>query len=159
MAMSFGKGLAIVKDFAGVVALVGTAIVGIGTYFGIGVTLPFAYREEVITNRTIIEAVQKQQEVQIQATQKQTCIILQLLRDRYIKEQLDAQEELNKNPTSPTLQRARDEAKANVEYFDAEQRIARCRRLQAPISSSTERNQTDRPSISVHSIRWAPLKP
>lgn len=131
--MTFSGSITTANKVAGLVALVGTIIAG----FGLTFVPPWPTRSDFNSLKTTIEAVQTQQTNQINNAQKQTCIILQLLKDRYLKEQNDAQEELNKAPNSPTLQRARDQAKEYVEYFELEQRTARCRHLQAPISSST----------------------
>lgn len=159
MAVTFGSALKWAHEFAGVAAFLGALVVGAG----FTISPPWATHADVSAIRTsgdetrhLIEKVQQQQDNQIKNSEKQTCIILQLLRDRYEKEQNDAQAELNKTPTSPTLQRARDEAKANVEYLDSEQRNARCRHLQAPISSFTGPNRTGEPRTTVpliHSIK------
>lgn len=115
MAMTLGNTVALVKEFAGVAALAGALIAATG----VTVSPPWATRADVEKTQKTIETIQTQQTEQIEQTKSQQCIILQLLKDRYLKEQADAQEELNKNPTSPTLQRVRDEAASNVAKLNA----------------------------------------
>ena len=152
MGLNVGGTIKRLHEFAGVAAFVAATAAAIG----FSINPPWATPADFKVLDTRIIVMQRQQTNQFSNTAKQNCIILQLLRDRYLKEQLDAQLELNKNPESPTLQRARDEARANVEYLESEQRIARCRRLQAPISSSTEQPQPARKSPMGHSISFRP---
>jgi hypothetical protein len=132
--MSLGGWLDPLSKAAGLVALLGALVAGIG----FTVDPPWPNKDDLKATQKIIETIQRQQTNQIRSAAKQSCVILQLLKDRYLKEQSEAQTELNKNPSSPTLQRARDEAKVYVEYLDSEQRVARCHQFRAPISSSTE---------------------
>lgn len=70
----------------------------------------------------------QQQQIQTQQTQintvletlkEESCDTKRLMRDRYAKDLDEAQTELNKNPTSPILLRARDTAKTNIANMDA----------------------------------------
>ncbi len=106
---------ATIKELAGAVALVGGLVAGAGFYL----IPPWAARADVEAIQKTIVTIQSQQQSQIDRGNEQNCTILQLLKDRYEKEQRDAQEELNKNPLSGTLQRARDEAATKVTQINA----------------------------------------
>lgn len=122
MAMTLGSSLTFLKEFAGVAALGGALIAATG----FTVSPPWATKADVENVQGSIEKVQQQQAGQIQQSQDQQCIILQLLADRYRKEQADAQDELNKNPNSATLQRARDEASTKLTQINQKLNSAPC---------------------------------
>lgn len=99
-----------VKDFAGA----GLAVGALAMAIGFSISPPWPARADVEQVQKSIQIIQDQQTKQIAHSDEQSCIIYQLLKDRYLKEQADAEGELIKNPASTTLQRARDEAQGNV---------------------------------------------
>jgi hypothetical protein len=127
-----------VKEWSGAMLAIGAVLFAvlswIGTTFHVGFTLPwdgFEAKAEALTTKfdaqqQTIQKQQQQLDIIIQQSQQQGCDTWQLLRDRYKKDQDDAQAELNVTPTSVTLQRARDEAKAKVEKYDIKLHAAPC---------------------------------
>lgn len=119
---TFAGSLTLIKEFAGVAVVAG----GLIAAAGFGFSAPWAAKADVESVQKIIQTMQSQQAAQISHSDEQQCIIYQLLKDRYLKEQADAQEELNKNPTSFVLQRVRDEAAANVSKINGKLNAEPC---------------------------------
>lgn len=96
----------------------GVAIVGGLTFFGIGVTVPWASASDVKEIRETIKSQQETIQSQQKALQIQGQAILELRRDYYKKRLDQANAELKRNPDSETAQRQKAEAEAWIAWID-----------------------------------------
>lgn len=118
----------VIKEYSGPTVAATAIVLGVASWMGVGIeiALPFAakaetaaLRADIADEQKTIRGIQAQQDKQISRGDDLSCTIYQLLKDRYLKEQSDAEADLLKNPASGTLQRAREEAQGNVIKINA----------------------------------------
>lgn len=123
-----------VKEWSGAAVAIGALILAVFSYLGVGIVLPWdgigaraaSLETKYADQQQTIQRQQGQIDAVIQQSQQQGCIAWQLMRDRYSADLKSAQDELNTSPTSPTLQRARDEARDHVGQMNAKLNAPPC---------------------------------
>lgn len=139
MAGNFAKAWGGVASLATIIGSLGALLVWVG--FGFSITTPLttlvnranAADAKIVdmgakldTQQHQIETQQTQLNVVIQQAQSQGCIAWQLLKDRYLADEKEAQDELNKSPGSFIVQNALALTKANVAKMDAKLNAPPC---------------------------------
>jgi thioredoxin-like negative regulator of GroEL len=98
---------------AGTAIVATAAVAGALTYFGVGMTVPWARAEDFAMLEQSVDKMLKQQDNQGRA-------LLILQRDYYQKELDEAEKELRKDPNNALARKQKDNAEKWIRYIDAQ---------------------------------------